>query len=836
MAGPAGSDGKARVVRRRRAWWQWVLGIGLLGGAALLAVVNYRPGLWPGSGLATQAVEPRQIRISPQLELSEVVPAAPGALAGSNLLLVTFDTTRADRIGCYGHEAIHTPTLDRLARSGVLFSAALTVAPVTLPSHCSLMTGLYPFHHGTRANSSFRLDEGHRTLAEVLVEAGYVTGAMISAFVLDSRFGLAQGFRTYDDDVGEPGEEEDPEDYWRIAERGAGATTDAAEAWLRKHADEKFFLWVHYFDPHLPYEAPQPYADQYDVPYDAEIAFTDAQFGRLLAVLDEVGQTDETLVVVAGDHGEGLGQHGEPSHGFLLYDSTLHVPLIMRCGSKLAGGVHVNRLVSLVDVMPTVLSLLGIPAPEGLDGVDLTQPASGSRVVFFEALQGLMDQGWAALLGLREGSTKYIYGPEAELYELSGDPFEEGDLLGQRPQLASTLKQRLQDFYGDDLEKASAAEPTEQLDPEALAKLRGLGYLGGTGAPPPAPAQRPHPKEMMPLLSRLHAARMLESTAGRDEMIKALKAFVEDHPDFASGHHFLAVNLLDDGDFEGAEAQFARLLELRPTDPHPLLALGRVKMSQGRLREAAELYRQVLEKLPDHFSTLRQLGGILLRQGEYPEGVEVLARALHIRPRDRTLPDIWTDAMLTVNRQEEAVETLQNLLEADPNLPMVQNALARLLAGMQQYAEAIAVLRDGIEFAPDRHELVNNLAFILVSCPDAEIRSPVEAAVLMERVCDQTGYEHPMYMHTLSMVYAQLMRVDEAIALAQKARQIASTSNRPEFSLLAPGIGASLESYKQAKKAGLHPMLMARPPKEPEPAQEGPGPDAQEPVQEPDDG
>lgn len=431
-----------------------------------------------------------------------MVPAAPGSLADRNLLFVTFDTTRADRIGCYGNNQIRTYTLDRLAAEGVLFSQAIAPAPTTLPSHASMLTGLYPYHHGARANGLYRLDSKYLTLAEILTDNGYATGAAVSASVLEKQYGIAQGFQDYDDET-ESKDETGGLAAVTVAERTGDQTVERAEQWIRAHAADKFFYWVHFYDPHFPYQAPSPYSEKYADPYDAEIAFTDAQLARLVELLDELDLSDRTLIVIAGDHGEARGQHEEPTHACLVYDSTLHVPMVMRCGDQLGGGVHVQRPVSLVDIMPTVLTLLGIEAPAPMDGIDLTQPPAGDRSLYFETLQGLADYGWAALLGVRNESWKYIHGPTSELYDVSTDPFEATDLIDARPEIAAAMHQRLEDFFGTDLEQAASAEPTHRLDAAELAKLQSLGYLQDVGGETPPPSERRHPKEIIALLSTL---------------------------------------------------------------------------------------------------------------------------------------------------------------------------------------------------------------------------------------------------------------------------------------------------------------------------------------------
>jgi arylsulfatase A-like enzyme/Tfp pilus assembly protein PilF len=783
-----------------------LLGIGLIGAAVVIGLVSYVPGLQfrrPGP-----AVPPRAIRVAADMKPADAVPSAPGEYAGANLLIVTLDTTRADRVGCYGNDEIRTPAVDRLAREGVLFSNAGAPSPTTLPAHSSVMTGLYPYRHGARANGLYRLDDKHLTLAEILAARGYDTAAFVSAFVLDSQFGIDQGFRDFDDEMG--GDEKLA--AFGVPERTGDVTTKRAESWLRGHQDDSFFLWVHYYDPHFPYEAPKPFSDEYDVPYDAEIAFADFGLGRLLAVLDELELTDNTLVVVAGDHGEGLGQHNEGAHACLIYESTMQVPLVMRCGDRLGGGVHIDREVSLVDIAPTVLSMLGVEPPEDLDGVDLTRPATGARPIFLETMQGLADHGWAALLGVREGSMKYIYGPESELYDLARDPFEENDLLEARPKVAAAMQQRLEAYFGEDLELAASAGPAQALGTEAIAKLKSLGYLRGIGGGGAAPPTRPHPKHMIPLMAGVQVAMALEKTQGLEAMIVRLEAILDEHPDLYLARHVLGKAYFRNGEHDLAEAEFIECLNIRPDHAEPLMSLARLKTEQRKLNDARELYRQVVEAHPDHTVAVNEFGLWLLQQGEYGESIDVLSQALRIQPRDQHLPDILADAMVAIGRMDEAQELFGQLLQEQPNLPMVRNAQARILAANGKMGDAIALLREGIELAPKELALINNLAFLLASCSQEELRRPVEAVVMLEQVCEATGYKDPRYLNTLAMVYASVFRVEEAIAVAERALKAATTSDDPEYQQLAPAIGQTLEQYRALKAQGFSPQLLGIPP------------------------
>lgn len=799
-----------RPPRRPRAWWQWALGVGLLAVAVLLLAARYLPVLFPTTFFAARS---QRLRLPSELRASETVPAARGALAGCNLLLVTMDTTRADALACYGNRRIETPTADRLAREGVLFSQVVAPAPATLPSHASMMTGLYPYRHGARANALFRLADEHTTLAEILSAHGYATGAVISAYVLDSRFGTAQGFDHYDDDVGEGS----PEALIDIAERPADATTARAIVWLRERTGERFFLWVHYFDPHSRYEPPSPYAEQYErFPYAGEVAFVDAQLGKLIEALDELDLTEQTLVVVAGDHGEGLGQHEEGTHGTMLYDSTLWVPLVMRCGGRLGGGVHVDRPASLVDVLPTALGLLGIDAPGAIDGVDLARPAGGEqRPLFTETLEGFIEYGYAALLGVRVGSMKYIHGPDPELYDLSEDWLEQKNLVSARPKVAGQMKKRLAEFFGDDLGQAVSVSPTEELSDEDRAKLAALGYVFergvGEGGSMPAP---PDPKTMSRVSSDVEAVIAAEDLTP-DERVSRLAAIAREHPDLYIVHRYLGQCCYEKGDMEQAEAEFLRCSELSANKPLPLFYLARIKRQQQDLEAAVEYYRQVLRLVPDNFNAVGELGQVLLAQKHYEEAAEQLGRALALRPTEQGLLGVQlSTALEAAGRTEEAVEPLRKALAANPQALAVRSRLAELLKELGRYEEAVVVLREGLKLHPGKLELGANLALVLVQCEDARDYAKREAASIMLRICEETEYKHAGYLRALGAVYAQAGRFGEAIDAADKAFRIASEAGQTD---LAEAVERELTSYRQLKRQADAAMAQTQPAQASEP-------------------
>jgi choline-sulfatase len=391
------------------------------------------------------------------------VDRRPGRNPLGGVLVITLDTTRADRLTPYGYMSASMPHLERLAREGVVFDQAISVAPLTLPAHSSLFTGHYPARHGVRHNASPALAETATTLAELLGQEEFRTAGFVGSVVLDSDRGLAQGFQTY-------AGVRDRSLQSSFGQRRADDVVDDAIRWL-DDVDGRFFLWTHFYDPHRPYDPPEAFQSVSD-PYVGEIVFVDSQIGRLLDALERRGVLHETLVVVVGDHGESLGEHGEWDHGVLLYESVLRVPLIIRApGFRPA---RVAAVVRLIDVMPTILDLAGVTAPS-LDGISLTGLMAGTRVepdvqAYAESFD-MGQVGWPQRRAMRDGRYKVIDGPRQELYDLASDPFELQNLYDDRQPLASVMIRRLRAVSG------AGPTPASDVPPDVRARLEALGYL-----------------------------------------------------------------------------------------------------------------------------------------------------------------------------------------------------------------------------------------------------------------------------------------------------------------------------------------------------------------------
>jgi arylsulfatase A-like enzyme len=421
------------------------------------------------------------------------------ASAPVGVVVITLDTTRADRLPAYGLMGVAMPHLDRLAREGVVFERASSVGPLTLPAHCSLFTGLFPPRHGVRDNSSPPLAPEHTTLADILQAQGFETAAFVGSTVLDADRGLAQGFDFYSG-VARDGA---PADRWTgmTGQRRADDVMMDAIRWLDGIGGWRFFLWTHLYDPHRPYDPPEPFRSRYTDPYVGEIAFADSQIGRLLETLERRRLLDRTIIVVAGDHGESLGEHGERDHGTFIYESVLRVPLIVRTPANAPR--RIRAAVRLVDVMPTVLDMLDLPHAT-VDGVSLTNLMSGRRRhldldVYAESLYP-QRFGWSPLRAVRSGRFKLIDAPRPELYDLDRDPFEERNVYHERPALAKAMTARVNVLA---IGRGQTINSAPSIAPELQARLAALGYVGsGAVGERQRLAALPDPKDCVHTLAK----------------------------------------------------------------------------------------------------------------------------------------------------------------------------------------------------------------------------------------------------------------------------------------------------------------------------------------------
>jgi len=672
----------------------------------------------------------------PELEPADRIVAAPGSLAGWNVLFVTLDTTRADHLGSYGNRSIETPNLDRLAREGVLFANALTTVPATLPGHSSLLTGLYPFNHGARANGTFRLEDDQITLAERLQKRGFRTAAAISAYVLDSTYGLSQGFEQYYDDLTR-GNKYAPQMF---RERAAELTNEVVFEWLGEHADEQFFLWVHYFDAHEPHVPPEPFRSDYAADlYDGEIAYADAQFGNLLGRLSELGVRERTLVVVTADHGEGLGEHGEQTHSLFIYDGTLHVPLIVHAPAALPKGRVVERQVSLVDVVPTVLELLGMELPRGLDGISLLQaPADSPRAHYVETLSTMTLHGWAPLLGVRREDYKYILAPRPELYDLRSDPSELENLYQEREEVAAEFDGILQELVGGDPLLAAQVSPNLEANEEALRKLAALGYIttrveGDTDA-----VSLIDPKDGIHHWEGVQKGVHLRNQGDIAGAIEILEAAVEEVPTDI----YAMTNLASSYQLRGMYQEALDILDivetLAPSDTTPAMAAAGALLRLGEIDRAEAKLHQVLERKPDHPPVHMQLSQIARRRGDRGAELRLLQKALSL---DRgTYRASILNQLASHHRDagssEEAQAHYHQALEVDAFNGEAHAGLAEILWSEGSETEAVQHLEQALRFNPAQPRA------LAVSCGVMNEQGEFDAAI---RTCERSLEIMPVF-------------------------------------------------------------------------------------------
>jgi arylsulfatase A-like enzyme/Tfp pilus assembly protein PilF len=604
-----------------RRWLYWISGI-----LALAAITG---------GIAWWWLASRPMLAPSGTDLGRL--ATRGSIKDLNLLVVTLDTTRADRIGAYGFRDIETPTLDRLANEGVLFEQAMASAPLTLPAHASLFTSLFPPEHGVRDNGGFFLAPSQVTLATMLKTRGFATGAVVGAYVLDGKWGLNQGFETYVDDFELPtgrgfglGE----------VRRPGNEVVDRALPWLENVKDRRFFAWLHFYDPHTPYEPPEPFKSRYaEHPYAGAIAFTDSQVARVIEFLDRNTLLDRTVVAVIGDHGEGLNQHNEGTHGFFIYESTTRVPFIIRAPFETMRGRRIADPVRGVDLMPTALDLLGIAAPKGLAGVSLAPLMTGARSTldlegYAEALYPLHHFGWSELRAWRAGQYKVIDAPRPELYDLGKDPHETTNLYAERRNVADGMIARLRSREKEASSRA-AAQPAPEVDPEARARLAALGYVGSFVATVSGPAtDRADPKDKIQLFNLMTESREIaKDEKSFDRVVSMLNQVVAEDPKVIDAWFSLGNAYFKNRKYEDAIKYFQRALALKPDYDLPVINMANAYRRLGRDDAALAGYEHYLTLDPKNAHVHYQIGEIYLDRDDIPRAERSFRRALDIDKR-----------------------------------------------------------------------------------------------------------------------------------------------------------------------------------------------------------
>jgi choline-sulfatase len=649
-------------------------------------------------------------------------PAPPLPPLPDHVLIVTVDTLRADRLGVYGGRGVETPNMDRLAREGAMAPEANVQAPLTRPSHVSLFTGLYPAQHGIRDNISPALAADVPTMAEAFKTAGFRTAGFVSSIVLSRQSGLGRGFDDFSDRFDLGADAGDEARFLDILEKRGDVAVAEAIAWLDRHAADRTFVWVHLYDPHAPYEPPEPYASRYaDRPYDGEVAWSDELIGRLDAALTRLGIRDRTLVVVTSDHGEALGEHGEAVHGFFLYEATLKVPLIIR-GPGVRPGTRISVTARSIDLFPTVLELAGVVHPlrtaRALAGRSLAAAVRGGATAlgdepsFAESLTPKLHYGWSDLRSLREGRWKFIRAPRPELYDLSRDPGEMYNLIDAESGRARALGAVLDRHLADDV--PARRTTSADVPPDLVERLGALGYVSGGGAAGREGGADPKDKikDYKVLNALLHDGLLRLRDRHYGESAERFRELEARGIDSFESHYYYGEALVGLGRWRNAAAEFERAIPrlpgfaasyltladcrvathdrngaidaLRrgvrevPTDPRLYRRLGELYRDSGDLQQALSAFRDAIARDATDASQWNSMGMILGANGDLGEAERAFREAVGRDPREARYTYNLGLTLQRERRADEAVPYFQKTLELDPRFASAKERLAEI--------------------------------------------------------------------------------------------------------------------------------------------------------------
>ncbi len=594
-----------------------------------------------------------------------VTPEQAPAWKPGNVLVITVDTLRSDHLGCYGYEHIKTPNIDRLAEQGTMFQNAIAQVPLTLPSHVSLFTSTYPQFNAVRVNGRNRLDVSAVTLAERLQADGHTTAAFVSAFVLDARFGLDQGFAIYDDEM-------QKETGKRLiahleAERTADEVTGAAVEWLKEKKDRNFFLWVHYYDPHDIYNPPSPYREIYkDNPYDGEIAFTDEHIGVLLASLKELELDKNTLIVFVADHAEGFGEHEEFGHSVFVYDTTVKVPLIFACPGLIEAGKVVEEQVRLVDVMPTILDFMQLEKHEAVQGNSLIGLIDGridslDLPAYSESLYARLHYNWSELRSFRTREWKYIQSPDPELYNIRDDPQELVNLARSNIDVVRELDQRLDAFLA--ATSAPAVKGTSMaMDEETARKLESLGYIGSTATE----SEGPVPRKQVQIIGKLDLAARQANEGLIDQAVAGFIDVLNSDPSNTTANTHLAKCYAEIGKYDEAIRYFEIADSLGPDDPELINAIGSCYLDTLELDKALARFNRAIELNPEYAEAYSNRGAAYEKSGDYPQAFKDCDKAIEL---DAEFAEAYSNRAVVHSRSgdyQRSIADLDKAIELDP--------------------------------------------------------------------------------------------------------------------------------------------------------------------------
>jgi len=699
-----------------------------------------------------------------------------GTFPEMNVLLFTLDTTRADHLGCYGYPNIRTPNIDGLAADGVLFRNATAQVPLTLPSHSSIFTGTYPFVHGVRDNGGFYLGPEKITLAELLKQKGWATSAFVGAFVLDSRWGLNQGFDHYYDNF-------DFAKYKKIGldsvQREGGEVIKAFFDWFKTNGDRRFFSWIHFYDPHTPYEPPEPYKSEYSGRpwglYDGEIAYVDSLIGKVLESLREKGILDKTIIVVAADHGESLGEHGESSHAFFIYDATVSVPLIIRLPDSNSKAKIIEAQVENVDIMPTLLDLLGIAVTKEVQGRTLAPLLAGSRagddrMAYSESYYPRYHYGWSELKSLRTARYQYVKAPRPELYDIVRDPMEMTNIFEQNSSQAERFIHEMKRIQEHSPNQGDASNAPRQLDDDTMEKLKALGYVGGftSSSKLSRSTGLADPKDKIPLYNKLKQAEGASANREYDDALKKLGEVIDEDPGIMEARQVRGHIYMELDRYEEAVGECRAALEIDPEYSAAIFTMAQAYRKLKKFEEAAAGFWRLIQLDPKDPKPYMNLGEISIDVGDFDAAISHLEKAVAADPAHGAVAhNLLGSAYFEKKMFEPAEREIRKSLEMRPQIPDAHYNLGLLYEEKGDLQGAAEEYRKEIEIHPTAYPAYFNLALLCAKTGDrqGEIENFKEAVKANSKFA--RGY--------VFLAKAYLDRnenFDEAIRLARKGLEL----------------------------------------------------------------
>lgn len=756
-----------------------------------------------------------------------------------NVIIISMDTCRADHLSCYGFHKKTTPNIDKFAEDAVLFTQAVTPVPITLPAHCTMLTGTIPPYHGVHHNPDYRLHESNVTLAEIAKQNGFNTAAIVSSFVLDSQFGLNQGFDYYNDKF-----EQELEGITIIEERRGSEASRMACQWLENNKDKPFFLFLHYFDPHFPYRAPEPFASQYpNDGYTAEVAYTDYCIGEVLKKLVDLDLYDSSLIIITADH-------GEATHGFFIYNSTIHVPLIIRAPNG-PRSKKVDELIGLVDIVPTVCSLLNIVQPRIIHGKDLSglfktdeQIKSEKRFIYCESF-GPAQYDCSPLLGLVSERWKYIQAPREELYDLVNDPKENNSITDKHPKrtklMRDNLKLILQEQISNDPSKSKF-----DMDEQSKKRLESLGYVTGVEVDENFEFDdtKNDPKDWIRFHQQLIKINWLSKIKKYGYAESITKQVINEKPGNPVNLFLSGQICFNSNNFSEAIEYFSRFLnqfedsdfkknaeKLRYLDQYKgkaLVFLGNASFNKGEYDQAIAYYRDILIQKPDVAGVYNNIGTAYLRQNKFKQALKNFEKALQL---DKKLAEAYFnigEVYFRMSKFYKAVKYYKKVIEINPHFNNAQNALkiatqqkvklgkivdalikslkdnpdqpklclelAGIFYSQDNLEESVYYLQKALQLKPQQPDVLNRLAWFKAVYKDENFYDPENAVKLAIQACEFTDYTDAVILDTLSAAYAATGNFVKAVKIAQKAVELAEQQDKQE---LAEEISEHISLYKR---------------------------------------